>query len=562
MKCSTGGEAAAKALIDLGVEYVFTLTGGHLNHIHMHLEGSPVKLIGTRHEQGATFMADAYGRMTGRPGVAMLTAGPGFTNALTPIMHALFCNTPLLVIAGAAGIEHRDKLDLQDAPQIAAVTPMVKKAFVCTQASRVAEYVEMAYRTAYTGRPGPVFLELPCDVLGAAIPGGEAPYFKTEVHSQPVDREAAAKTLEILRSASKPIIVAGSGAGFAKAGPDLQHFIEAAGIPLYTCNTGRGIVSDEHPRCFGLAHPSRNGAATQAYLEADAVLVLGHRISLVEFFGALINKDAVLIQVDIEGEELGRNRQVQVPVVSDAGGFVRELNELAAKSPLDPRRYEPWVAFVRGEQERYEEERKAAVTSDAVPIHPQRLVRELDNYLNGEDDIIIADGGDTHTWVQLGRTVRKPYRLLDHGLFGCIGGGICNTVTARLLHPESRLALLTGAGSLGFNFMEINTAIRYGMRFVIVVCNDASWGMIRHSQQLRFGRPFDFVAWLGATPYHTMIEGMGGKGFLVTKPEELRPALDAAFAADTVALINVMADPEIISPASTSLSQLGAYKTT
>ena len=216
--------------------------------------------------------------------------------------------------------------------------------------------------------------------------------------------------------------------------------------------------------------------------------------------------------------------------------------------------------FVRSEKKKYDEERSIAETSDKLPINPQRLVRELDNYLDKEDDIIIADGGDTHTWIQLGRTVRKPYRLLDHGLFGCIGGGICNTVTARLLHPESRLALVTGDGSLGFNFMEINTAIRYGRKFVIVVCNDASWGMIRHSQQLRFGRPFDFVAWLGATPYHSMVEGMGGKGFLVTSPEELRPALDAAFAADTVALVNVMADPEVISPASTSLSKLGAYK--
>ena len=560
MKCSTGGEAAAKALIDLGVEYVFTLTGGHLNHIHLHLENSPVKLVTSRHEQGATFMADAYGRMTGRPGVAMLTAGPGFTNALTPIMHALFCNTPLLVIAGAAGIEHRDKLDLQDAPQIASVTPMVKKAFVCTQASRVAEYVEMAYRTAYTGRPGPVFLELPCDVLGATVPGGEAPYYKTEVASKPVDRQAAAKTVELLRQAKKPLVIAGTGAGAAKAGPELQKFIESVGIPLYTINMGRGIVSDEHPLCFGLAHPSRNGAATKAYLESDLLIILGHRISLVEFFGSLINKDAAVVQVDVEGEELGRNRQIELPVVSDVAAFVAEMNECLAGQPIDASRFASWVEFVRNEKRQYDADRCAAETSDSIPINPQRIVRELDTYLNGEDDIIIADGGDTHTWVQIGRTVRKPYRLLDHGLFGCIGGGICNTITARLLYPESRLALVTGDGSLGFNFMEINTAIRYGMRFVIVVCNDASWGMIRHSQQLRFGRPFDFVAWLGATPYHTMVEGMGGKGFLVTKPEELRPALDAAFAADTVALVNVMADPEIISPASTSLSKLGAYK--
>lgn len=560
MQCATGGEAAAKALIDLGVEYVFTLTGGHLNHIHMHLEHSPVKLIDTRHEQGATFMADAYGRMTGKPGVAMLTAGPGFTNALTPIMHAMFCNTPLLIIAGAAGIEFRDKLDLQDAPQAATVAPMVKKAFVCTQADRVAEYVEMAYRTAYTGRPGPVFLELPCDVLGAAVADGKAVYHKTEVFSAPVDRVAAKKTVELLKKAKRPLVVAGSGAGYAKAGDDVTRLIEKLGIPLYTTNMGRGIVSDEHPYCFGHAHPSRNGAATEAYLNADLFIILGHRISLVEFFGALLNKDAAVVQVDVEAEEIGRNRQVTVPVVSDAGAFVRELNELLETESLSPKDFAPWIEFIRAEKQKFIDSQMPAMTSSAMPVHPQRLVYEMDKYMSGEDDIIIADGGDTHTWIQLGRTVRKPYRLLDHGLFGCIGGGICNTVTARLLYPESRLALVTGDGSLGFNFMEINTAIRHGMHFVIVVCNDQSWGMIRHSQQLRFGRPFDFVAWLGVTPYHEMVKAMGGEGYLVTNPDDLPATLDKAFASKKVALINVMADPEVISPASTSLSKLGAYK--
>lgn len=560
MKCSTGGEAAAKVLIDLGVEYVFTLTGGHLNHIHLHLENSPVKLIHTRHEQGATFMADAYGRMTGRPGVAMVTAGPGFTNALTPIMHAMFCNTPLLVISGAAGIEFRDKLDLQDAPQMATVAPMVKKAFVCTQVERVAEYVEMAYRTAYTGRPGPVFLELPCDVLGAKMPDGECSYYRTDVISAPVDRVSAAKAVEMLKAAKRPIVIAGSGAGYAKAGPDLQAFIEKAGIPLYTINMGRGIVSDEHPLCFGHAHPSRNGAATQAYLNADYVLILGHRISLIEFFGALMGKDAKIVQVDIEGEELGRNRKIDLPVVSDAGAFVRELNELLDAAPIAEGTFTEWVDFVRKSGEDFIKAEMPTRTSDAQPIHPQRVIHELDKYMNGEDDVIIADGGDTHTWLQLGRTVRKPYRLLDHGLFGCIGGGICNTVTARLLYPDSRLLLVTGDGSLGFNFMEINTAIRNNMHFVIVVCNDKCWGMIRHSQQLRFGRPFDFVAWLGDAPYHEMVKAMGGEGYLVTDPADIAPTLDKAFASKKVALVNIMTDPEIISPASTSLSKLGAYK--
>ena len=166
MQAANGGEAAARALIDLGVEFVFTLTGGHLNHIHQILEKSPVRLVDTRHEQAATFMADAYARMTGKPGVAMLTAGPGFTNCISPLQQAATNCTPLLVIAGASGTDYRDKMDLQDAPQAAIAAPIVKAAYVCTQTERVAEYVETAFRMTLAGRPGPVFLELPCDVLG------------------------------------------------------------------------------------------------------------------------------------------------------------------------------------------------------------------------------------------------------------------------------------------------------------------------------------------------------------------------------------------------------------
>jgi acetolactate synthase-1/2/3 large subunit len=223
-------------------------------------------------------------------------------------------------------------------------------------------------------------------------------------------------------------------------------------------------------------------------------------------------------------------------------------------------RYAAWVQELRGERQRCHDAMLPNMTSDAVPIHPQRLVHEVDRCMDRDDDVVLADGGDTLTWTLIGRTVRRPYRILDHGQYWCIGGGLPDAIAARLVYPDSRVVLLTGDGSLGFNFMEVHTAIRKGLSLVIVVSNDQSWGMIRHSQLLRLGHTLDSVTLLGVTPYHKLVEAFGGKGFLVERPEDIRPALDEALAANTVACVNVLTDPEIISPASVALGQLGAYK--
>jgi len=563
MTCGNAGEACAKALIDLDVEFVFTLTGGHLNHIHDELRktDNSVQLVHARHEQAATFMATAFAQMKGKPGVAMLTAGPGFTNCISPLQQAAFNGTPLLLIAGSAGLEYRDKIDLQDSPQMAIAAPIVKDTFLCTQPSRVAEYVELAYRTASTGRPGPVYLELPCDVLAKSSPDNKYVYFKTIVQSRPVDRDAAKKTVDMLKEAKQPIVVVGSGGGYAKAGEALQELIEKASLPVFTCNTGRGIVSDLHPLSFGLAAPNRPLVAEKAYAEADLFIILGNRITLNHYFGGSYNRNAKLIQVDIEAEEIGRNLPIDLPVVSDIKAFVQEVTEQLDQQGLSNKlNFEPWIDTLRQEQVRCHEAMLPNMTSNEHPIHPQRLVYEVDSFLNRDDDVVLTDGGDTATWTQIGRTVRKPYRILDLGLFWCIGGGLADTLAARLVYPESRVALITGDGSFGFNFMEITTAVREQMKIVIIVSNDQSWGMIRHSQQLRLGYPIDDVTWLGPVPYHKMVEAAGGKGFFVDKADDIKPAIEAAFAANTVACVNVMTDPEVISPASIALGQLGAYK--
>ena len=224
MKFSNGGEAAARALLAHGVDTIFTLCGGHLNPIYFHLENTSVRFFDTRHEQAAVWMADAYARLTRRPGVAMVTAGPGFTNALTPIASASMAATPLVLISGCVGVNMIEKLDLQDMRQAPVIEPMVKKAFICHAAERVPEFIDLAFREAVSGRPGPVYLELPVDVLGAE-PSREVELPVTRAESSVVDRDKARELLALLAESEKPMLIAGSGAWYSDAGEELTRFI-------------------------------------------------------------------------------------------------------------------------------------------------------------------------------------------------------------------------------------------------------------------------------------------------------------------------------------------------
>jgi len=240
MSTISGGQLTAEALIERKVEYVFTLSGGHITPIYQYLENSPVRLFDTRHEQAAVFMAEAYGRLTRKPGVAMVTAGPGFTNSLTAVASAYLANTPLVLISGCVGIDSCEKLDLQDMRQLPVIEPMVKKALVCQRTERIPEYIDLAFRAARSGRPGPVYLEPPVDVLNGSVDPYQAKKRRTEVESHPADPEQAAELIEMIRQARKPVVIAGSGVWYAGAEAALTEFIEKTGQPVFTAGLGWG----------------------------------------------------------------------------------------------------------------------------------------------------------------------------------------------------------------------------------------------------------------------------------------------------------------------------------
>jgi len=564
MEIKTGGQAAAQALIAHGIDTIFTLSGGHLNPIYVNLEDSDIRYFDTRHEQAAVWMAEAYGRFKRKPGVALVTAGPGFTNALTPIASAMMAATPLVLISGCVGLNMVEKLDLQDMRQLPVIEPMVKKAFVCHKPERVGEFIDMALREAASGRPGPVYLELPVDVLNGAPGDPNAVKIPvTKVESRIVDHVKVNQLAELIAGAKKPVLVAGSGAWYSDAGAVLTELVDKTHIPIFTASNGRGVVSDLHPNCFSGMSPIRPGASIHASFGTDLYILLGFRINLFSMFGDTINPEAKLVQVDIQPEEIGRNRRIDLPIHSDIRTLVEELNLIIDKKGNGEtlkKQFAGWNDELKQGEAETLAQSQPLWESDANPIHPLRLSREIDNFLDRDDDILVTDGGDTTVWMNMTRTMRTAGHFLEYGLFGSLGGGLPNANAAKLLYPEKRVLLVTGDGSMGFNFMEYERAIKRGLSHVTVISNDQGWGMIRHSQVVKLGHSIDSVTHLGNVEYHKFVEAMGGVGFLVTEPGDIRPAIEEAFASGKTACVNVMVDPDVISPGSMALAQVGAYK--
>ena len=250
-------------------------------------------------------------------------------------------------------------------------------------------------------------------------------------------------------------------------------------------------------------------------------------------------------------------------MVSDIKAFLDACNRIIVQKGLAdelPGQFAPWVGTLQQADADGKAPNMATWESDNTPIHPMRLAREVDRFMDREDDIVVADGGDTTTWMGMTRTVRTPGRYLDYGIYGSLAVGLPYANAAKLRYPEQRVLLISGDGSIGFNFMEFENSIRKGLPIVVVICNDLGWGMIRHSQEIRIGHAIEAGTFIGRVDYHKMVEAIGGKGFLVETPDDIRPALEAAFASGKTCCINVMTDPTTVSPGSMALANVGAYK--
>ena len=548
-----------ESFIRAGVKYIFGVPGESISPVQYAAHKASIEVVTARHEQAAAFMAEAYARITGNPGVVLVTFGPGFTNTISAMVNAKLTNAPMVLIAGAHGAKSPERLGLQDMHQEPIITSVVKKSLVCRKAERIPEYIDMAFRSATGGCPGPVFLELPIDVLTAPVDMDRVTWPGAGISSRPVDSNDAKKLVDMIEYSKRPIIIAGSGAYYSRAGKELTSFVDQTGIPTFTLKMGRGIIPDTHLLCYGSSVPIIPGCAGLAVTGSDLVILLGTRLCMYTSNGTLFNQEAKIVQVDIEAEEIGRNRFIDLPIVGDVQALLAECGAIVSQRDNgdDLRaRFGDWVETLNVTHREQKQAAEVEFPFDDVPVNPGVLIREVDAFMDREDDIIVADGGDAYTWVMAVRTCRAEMNVLDTGLFGCLGVGLPYGLAAKIANPDRRVIVHTGDGALGFNFMEFETSLRRNLPIVVVIDNNRKWGMTSNSMKSKFREYVPGTVEIGNVPYHDVVEALGGRGFLVEKAEDIRPTLEEAFACGVSACVNVLTDPEIIGPGSKAMELL------
>ncbi|MBI4831108.1 MAG: hypothetical protein HY801_06050 [Candidatus Lindowbacteria bacterium] len=535
-----GGYLVAKALKNEGVECIFTLCGGHIQPIYSGCVETGIRIIDVRHEQAATHAADGWARVTRKPGVAVVTAGPGLTNSVTGIANAMRAGSPVVIIGGQAPLFQFEKGGLQEMDHVDLLKPITKWAKRVHETRRIPEYIGAAFRHATAGRPGPVFLEIPLDML-IMSENEESVFFpvdsraKAKIHGDDV---LVAHAVEMLKASQRPVIMAGSGIWWDDAGAVIAKLSRMLQAPVYVNGMARGCISAKHPLSFSQTRG-------KALSEADTIVLAGAELDFRLAYGSssLFNPSAKIIQINIEPTEIGRNRPVDIGIIGNTRAVFEEICYSVGRPTLGPER-ETWLSELRKAEEIEQGSIRAFLESDAVPIHPARLCHEIDKFLNDEA-IVIGDGGDI---VSLGARIirpRGPGQWLDPGPFGCLGMGAPFGLAARLAKPDKQLLLLYGDGSFGFNGMEMDTAVRCNLPMVVVIGNDGGWGQMRSgTESMGLSEQAASVAVdLGFTHYEKMVEAFGGIGFYVEEPSEIRPALERAFENGRPACINVKIDP-------------------
>jgi acetolactate synthase-1/2/3 large subunit len=535
MPISIGGHLVARALAKAGVKTVFTLCGGHIAPIYDGCVDVGIEVIDFRHEQAAAHAADGWARVTLQPGVAAVTAGPGLTDAVTGIANAFYANSPILVLSGKNPIMEFEMGSLQEMDQVTLVRSITKWAKTCYDTRSLGDFTTTALRYALAGRPGPAFLDVPLDVQFNSASGVEAPRNSRTAAKPLGDPDFVAQAVELLKGAEHPVIFAGSGVRWSGAHEELKELADATKFPVFLNSLGRGSLPPTHP---SYAAAARKFALQQC----DVLLALGVDWDFRLGFGRRnINDDAKVIQVDVDGTHIGRNRPVDVGIVGDPGMVMQQLIEAGVGRSEEPQ----WTQQVREEEQRLQAKAQEGMESDAVPIHPQRFAREIRDFLD-PDAIVVGDGGDI---VGISASIipaNGPGQWLDPGPFGCLGVGPSFAIAARLANPGKQVAIVYGDGSFGLNAMEYDTAIRKNLPFVGIIGNDGAWGQIKVAQEALYGAGNAPASELGDSPYEKMVEGLGGYGERVEKPNEIRPALERAFDAGVAACVNVIVDPSLM----------------
>jgi len=533
----TGGHLVARTLKEAGVRHIFTLCGGHILPIYDGCVTEGVQVVDMRHEQACAHAGDAYARLTRNIGVAVVTAGPGVTDAVTGVANAFSARSPLLLIGGAAPLGLRGLGALQETEQVALLRPITKGSWTVAETRQIPEVLTTAIRTALTGRPGPVFVEIPVDLLMTMIEDRLAPIPTRYVHRSATlaDPDDVVRLAQLVSRAERPVVLAGSGVYWDGAAKPLASFADCSGLPVFMNGAGRGALPPDHPCAF--AH-SRGWALANA----DLVLVLGAPLDFRLGYGRppTFAEDARVVMVDCDAVELGRNRPLELGL---QGHIDRILDQLVETLPAGlAARFEEWRRRVGQKERESRGKLESESASDAVPISHYRWAREIASVVTPET-IVVGDGGDVVGCASKFVPVSAPGQWLDPGPFGCLGVGPSFAIAAKLLHPDRRVLLIAGDGAFGLNGMEMETAVRFRLPMTVIIGNDGGWGQIRNPQLSFFGAERAVGTSLPFTRFDRMVEAFGGRGIYVTEPYQIRPALDKALGSREVYCINVVLDP-------------------
>lgn len=530
-----GGGLVARALKNEGIDMIFSLSGGHINPIYNGCLAEGIRIVDTHHEQAAVHMAEGWARYTGRPGVAVVTAGPGVVNALPGMAVAAQSGVPLVLIGGRSSLARRDIGAMQDMDQLTLLRSVTKWARQVYQVERIPEYVATAFRQAVSGRPGPVFLEIPVDIMHEKITLDKVRfpvsyYSRLRPCAEEKDISGAA---ELLAGAKRPLILAGSGVFWSGASAELIDFAESLQIPVYTRNMGRGTFPENNDLAGGFF--------PIGLMQADLILILGTRLDWTVGYGRppLCKMETKTIHIDIEPSEIGQNRPATVGMVGDIKAILRQLRQ-----NLKPEQMQieaSWPQTIRVMRSAARESAFQNVDPAAELIHPAMLCRELGALLPPET-LLVVDGGDIAGFAVLTMEAITPSSLIWIGAFGHLGVGLPFALAGKLANPKRPVVLITGDGSFGFSALEFNTAVRHEVPVTVVIANDGGWGQIRRGQRRDYGRTFGVE--LGRIRYDIIAETLGGDGTYVEKLIDLKPALEKALESGKPSCINVKTDPD------------------
>ena len=529
MAMLTGSDILARSLVSQGMDTLFYIMGGPMIETEAAIIKLGARAVDTRHEQAASLMAHAYSRVTRKPGVCMGASGPGATNLVTGVANAFVDAAPMIAVGGSSPRVLYETEAFQEIDQLAVFKPITKWATRVYDAKRIPEMVAMAYRQATTGKPGPVYIDMPGDVLGDTVDESTIAYPKPWAPAPRTlgDPGAVSEAIALLAKAERPLILGGSGVWWSDAAAAFQAFVEATGIPFYTTPISRGTVAEDHELAF-------LNARAKAFSEVDVLLAVGTRFNFVIQFGRppRFAADAKVIHVDVNPTELNHNRQADVPIAGDARAVLEQLTK-EARGKIDPSRYARWISKLRVLDTEKASEMDKQMGSEDTPIHPLRLCKEVRDFLK-RDAILVVDGQEILNYGRQSIPTYVPGHRLNSGAFGCMGVGLPFGVGAKIARPNTQVVVLHGDGSFGINAMEIDTAVRHKVPVLCVISNNGGW--TADPKQDKPGRN------LGYSRYDKMAQDLGAHGEYVEKPHEIRAALDRAAASGKPAVVNVITD--------------------